>query len=57
MERGNMDEGLTTSSLLLAEKEVRDGSFNCSFIWGYSSPVEHELMDDLGLSLAEVSTN
>eukprot|EP00261_Vitis_vinifera_P039112 XP_019080355.1 PREDICTED: LOW QUALITY PROTEIN: sugar transporter ERD6-like 5 [Vitis vinifera] len=55
MERGNMDEGLTTSSLLLAEKEVRDGSFNCSFIWGYSSPVEHELMDDLGLSLAEYS--
>ncbi|RVW53392.1 Sugar transporter ERD6-like 5 [Vitis vinifera] len=47
MERGNMDEGLTTSSLLLAEKEVRDV--------GYSSPVEHELMDDLGLSLAEYS--
>ncbi|KAL6324441.1 hypothetical protein AAG906_013045 [Vitis piasezkii] len=33
MERGNMDEGLTTSSLL-AEKEVRDGSFNCGFIVG-----------------------
>ncbi|KAJ9682118.1 hypothetical protein PVL29_018151 [Vitis rotundifolia] len=44
-----------TAVIVLSTAVASFGSFNCGFIRGYSSPVENELMDDLGLSLAEYS--